>query len=508
LILLLEYNIVMKPWFKTVNNLPANKFAHCVLTPATPMASFDHLLEAELKGKIPLSIMVENPTKELKALMNPVKGKTYLSLLEWGLLAQNYTFLNWLLNKEYTLTKGDIKLFLNQLIANPIKAEAVTPDLTTFFNTLVLKLPPDSLQVAGVKASGSLPYFLINHLPSSLSGEIIKAHPPKMMDLYTMTVQSFNQVWSVHKSLFPYLAAIEEFEKKSIGFFNGLNLPIATLNALETLTKYPQLKKGVEEVLETKSKEVVKVVDTKVFPRAGNQVTMDGEYLSYLLFLKTIFCPKTNPSDFITYLDQKKLLSLTKDFTPEYQVILSQLLNLFTNSQKKVLLNSWSGKLHFREVLTLFNSYPLYYQNLIKETEFKEINTFLKLRDFLSAKANVASVELVNLHQATYFPSVMEMQTLTLPEDYSIIVAQTNHELIKWGVDMDHCIGGTNYQNDAAKGRCLLLALAKKGEPKYAVEVRNHRVVQIQGKSGRDVQNKLLLTSLYKALEHFNLIER
>jgi AAA+ superfamily predicted ATPase len=40
------------------------------------------------------------------------------------------------------------------------------------------------------------------------------------------------------------------------------------------------------------------------------------------------------------------------------------------------------------------------------------------------------------------------------------------------------------------------------------VEVRNHRVVQIQGKSGRDVQNKLLLTSLYKALEHFNLIER
>jgi hypothetical protein len=73
---------------------------------------------------------------------------------------------------------------------------------------------------------------------------------------------------------------------------------------------------------------------------------------------------------------------------------------------------------------------------------------------------------------------------------------------------MDHCIGGSGYQNDAAKGKCLLLALAKKGVPKFAVEVRNHRVVQVQGKSGSGPKNQLLMTCLYKALEHCQLIAR
>src|SRR5690606_30633019 len=137
------------------------------------------------------------------------------------------------------------------------------------------------------------------------------------------------------------------------------------------------------------------------------------------------------------------------------------------------------GRLDFRGALNLFNSYPTYYQNLLKETEFKKINTFTKLRDFIVSKERVASVDLIGLHQETHFPSVLQIQEMQLPEDFTIVVAQTNHELIKWGVDMDHCIGGEGYQNDAAKGRCLLIALAKKGVPKFAVEVRNRRVVQV-----------------------------
>lgn len=498
----------MKTWFKTINNLPVNKFAHCLLTPTTPVDTFDLLLDLELKGKIPLSMMVQDPTKEVKQLLNPLKGKTYLSFMEWGLLAENFTYLNWLLSKDYTLTHGDIKLFLGHFVQEQVKKIKVTPEVANFINTLLTKLPADSMQIAGLNGVSSFPYYLIKHLPVELCSEVIKANPPKMADFYNMTIQTFNEVWAVHKDKFPYLKNIEEFEKKSIGFIQGTNLSGPTLEALEVLVCAPKLKQSVEQLFKTKSKEVLKAVDTKVFPRSGSQVHLDGEYLNFLLFLKTLFNPEVNTSDFVENLEEKKLINLANEFNPEYQAILSRLLNSFTNPQKKDLLASWTGRLQFREALNLFNSYPTYYQNLLKETEFKEINTFTKLRDFMVAKQSVASVELMNLHQETHYPTLKQIQELELPENFSIVVAQTNHELIKWGVDMDHCIGGEGYQNDAAKGRCLLIALAKKGVPKFAVEVRNKRVVQIQGKSGSSPNNKLLMTCLYKALEHCQLIER
>lgn len=498
----------MNTWFKTINNLLVNKFAYCILNPQTPASSFELLLDLELKGKLPLSMMVEHPSKDVKSLTIPLKGKTYLSMMEWGLLAKNYNFLNWILTKEYVLTNGDIKLFLNHFVQDQVKKEPVSPEMITFMNTLLAKLPADGMQIAGVKSSSSFPYYLIKHLPVELCTEIIKANPPKMADFYNMTVQTFKEVWAVHKDKFPYLQAIEQFEGKTVGFIQGNELSPVVLDSLGILAGQAKLKDGVEQLFQTKSKEVLKIVDTKVFPRSGKQVTLDGEYLNYLLFLKTIFNPDTNTSDFVEYLEGKKMVNLANEFNAEYQVIMSRLLNSFTNPQKKNLLDSWSGRLQFREALNLFNSYPTYFQNLLSETEFKEINTFTKLRDFMVNKAEVASVELVNLCQETHFPTVTEMLSMQLPEDFTIVIAQTNHELIKWGVDMDHCIGGSNYQNDAAKGRCLLIALAKKGVPKYAVEVRNRRVVQVQGKSGTDPKNKLLTTCLYKALEHCQLIER
>ena len=119
----------------------------------------------------------------------------------------------------------------------------------------------------------------------------------------------------------------------------------------------------------------------------------------------------------------------------------------------------------------------------------------------------MAACPFQEMDQTEFFPEAKQLLDLTFPDDYKIIIPTNNHQLIQWGVEMGHCVGGEDYQEDTANGDCLIVGLALGDKVKYAVEVRDNELVQVLGKSSCEPK-PLVYSSLIKALEVLKLIER
>jgi hypothetical protein len=504
----------MATWFKTVNNIYCNKICQYITQGLAETETLNHLLEFELKGKIPSSLIVENPSKEFIQQIPQFRGKSYFSFWDIGLAYKNYKFLNWLMTQpSFELSEVNAHQFIDFHLVK-IKEQKCSPELKEFILQFISFYTKKFSKFVNHqdKVPTSLIYHMAPSLPEELAKELLSSNPPDgFSDLRLLPEDLYQTVWQKYKGAFPLLSNIETYEKKKITFKYSNNIPdnnSSVFEAINLLVSNPKLSASLKNLLGLESRQTLKAFDKNFFIRKKTVVELDFKFFTKSLWLSQIFNPQDNAFDFISLLNEDlkglKNIYLNKNLGS----YLANLLNNFNYQQKKDLLsNLQSSYQDLNYALETYNRYTSFYQNCFKKTDFKQIHEMNLLRDFILDHEEVSSVPLENLMQENYYPEIKQVCDLTFPGDYKIKVAQTNHELINWGIEMGHCIGGEDYQIDAQEGECLLVALCLNDKPKYAVEIRDNRVIQIQGKSSSR-PDRLLNVSLYKALEHFNLIRR
>lgn len=82
-----------------------------------------------------------------------------------------------------------------------------------------------------------------------------------------------------------------------------------------------------------------------------------------------------------------------------------------------------------------------------------------------------------NLEQEKNFPN------LTLLDKKNWEVAQNKHQLLQWGRLLQHCIGTQLYAEYAKAGKNIILGYKELNKLKYTLEIKDKKIVQIQGKS-------------------------
>lgn len=85
-----------------------------------------------------------------------------------------------------------------------------------------------------------------------------------------------------------------------------------------------------------------------------------------------------------------------------------------------------------------------------------------------------------------------QIENLTLSDGYTIVQPKTTHELIDWGVKMEHCIG--SYVKEAVDGHSVFLGIVKDKTMigNAQISVREKRLVQIFGKRNRNLDKQTL----------------
>lgn len=242
--------------------------------------------------------------------------------------------------------------------------------------------------------------------------------------------------------------------------------------------------------------------------RQAKSFTLDLKFFKKVSLLAGIFLPK-NHSDFLHYLNTD--LSKLEKHTPYIQACagFTRLLSLFNEEQKKTLINNALKKdtPSIAQALDIFGQHETYYRKYFSENDFKEFNDLTKIKDIIFEKEEIACSPFQEMDQTQFFPEAKTLSEIVLPEDYVFVLPKSNHDLIDWGVELDHCVGGEDYQEDTANGDCLIVGVFKGNKVKYTLEVRDGEFVQIQGKSSASPKS-LVYTSVVKALELLKIIER
>lgn len=503
----------MSTWFKTINNLYCNKICNYIISGQSDVSVLNHLLEFELKGKIPTSLMVENPSKELLKTLPVFNRKQYISFWELAWFYKNFGVMNWLMSQpDFKLSESQISNFLNY--ETKVLQTLSHPELKPFILGFIQYHKNKHLGVV-VNPSDNVPtsitYFVAPLVNDDLKSELLKSTPPQgFSDLRLLTESEWKMCWPHHKEMFPLLNDIEKFEGKQITFKYQVESNRSELfSVLNEMVKEQKLSVALKKVFNCDSKQMLKKFEPNFFIRKKTVVELNFQLLAQSLWIEKVFNPEVNASDFLSALDYDLNPVKKTIFSSVLSRSFAQILTQFNDQQKREVLNNLNLPSYKDLDIALedYNRYTTYYNKLLLETEFKEINRLEKIINLILDHEEMASVPLSNLYQENHYPAISEVCKLSLPKNYSVIVAKTNHELITWGIDMGHCIGGEDYQEDAEAGDCLLIALALNGVPKYAVEIRDGELVQIQGKSSSRPDH-LVQISLLKALEVYGLINR
>jgi hypothetical protein len=91
---------------------------------------------------------------------------------------------------------------------------------------------------------------------------------------------------------------------------------------------------------------------------------------------------------------------------------------------------------------------------------------------------------------------------------YGVKLAEENHDLIRWGAMMGHCVGGGSYAKEAKQGETIIMAITKDSEPSYCVEVSpKGEIVQVQGKS-RSTPNPEVMKEFVSELKKLGILNK
>lgn len=139
---------------------------------------------------------------------------------------------------------------------------------------------------------------------------------------------------------------------------------------------------------------------------------------------------------------------------------------------------------------------------------FHKVNDLNKIHDFIAAKSRMMEQENFNLNQDKNFPVLKSIKELKLPNNHGIKIPEQNYDLISWGAEMGHCVGGGQYGEEVKKGETIILAITENSEPKYCVEINpNGRIEQIQGRS-RSIPPKEVIAEFIAQLKKNKVVNR
>lgn len=177
----------------------------------------------------------------------------------------------------------------------------------------------------------------------------------------------------------------------------------------------------------------------------------------------------TSHNDCFSFLNKDDIESLTI------------VLNTFTEKQvKKIIESSLVDGLLMSElnVLLMMNLSVL---NYLKKVSFSDKNTFSKIFFRIKSISSKQQQPCFNLNQTSF----MQFDQIGLfpikKGNYTIVIAEDNHQLIDWGVLAHNCIGDGDYAIKARNGESLLLGAYYLDKLIGTMEIFSKTLIQLKG---------------------------
>lgn len=296
---------------------------------------------------------------------------------------------------------------------------------------------------------------------------------------------------------FPVMENAFNFDKKIIA--------ASSHSIFEKLYSARTFKEGMNQAFGTNSKELMKMLNQSYKPqrRSRNPKSYEGysvesipdHFLYWVNFLSKVYLSGNDPDLFRLlvhtprYEDAHSLTTFSMEF----------LLDMFPVSTLKDMVPSFTKK-EFQNRLS--NLEELVFG--LKKNQIEEVKAVFKTVKFDSRKiekffdnlqmivATRSNSSKDKLNQSVHYKGLKNLEKKSFvvnKKTYSVEVAKTSLDLILWGMEMGHCVGGKQYRIDTKKGRCLLLTLKENGKRRWTVEINRNKkgvtlMTQIQGKSG------------------------
>lgn len=334
-----------------------------------------------------------------------------------------------------------------------------------------------------------------NHQPTNLATiEMVKSKSRPLMEFWQKQTkgQGFNR--------YPLINDIFKYEKRQI----QLGRDIGGVDNLEKFLGHKSLKKALDQRYGFSSSRLSSVITKHLFSRAqADVVTVKPEILQVADWLKVVFTDNKvlNTSDYLEVLesynsDESKydntLKGVNDDIHHSYRDngklihnLKSVMVKVYTPQQiKSVLMSKDKLEDSVDDIYRMYRKFSKELDIILKRTKFSDVDSLQKLHDFLSGEVETLEQEDFKLEQATVNPKLKSLEKITMSLGYGVKLAESNHELIRWGSQMGHCVGGGDYAEEAKNGDTIIMAITKDNEPKFCIEISpDGEIRQVQGKS-------------------------
>lgn len=324
--------------------------------------------------------------------------------------------------------------------------------------------------------------------------------------------QGFNQ--------YPLINDIYKHEKLSV------KLSGAAVTKSDAFLKNTSLKQALQKRYKTSAPRLCKAVNDYCFSRSDRQVLVDLEYLScvdvaYDLFVKGRVNP--NWSDFLTVIEKntRVLGQLTREIKCR-EISISQVKNFLNKfyrtdaALRDVLIlekvedkDGWADFYEsVRDSMQMYNNFQKELDTIFARTKFSTYDNLAKLHDFINGEVEALEQENFPLHQEVVNPQLKNLSQVKMSLGYGVKLAEENHDLIRWGAQMGHCVGGGSYAREAKNGETIILAITKDQDPKYCIEIRpSGEIEQVQGVS-HSVPEKKVMDEFVAQLKKVKILNR
>lgn len=276
------------------------------------------------------------------------------------------------------------------------------------------------------------------------------------------------------------------------GFYN-----IKKLNQIyyDKVIELRELSKLLEWSFGFYSKKLEKIVKPLLFDSSNIKVGI----LNFGLLFKDLLDPNSLYS-----LIEKNIIDLNvlAQRDPEIFVVGNELMKKISENKSgysaKKLLNMFEREFvieNFNNCLYLYREYKEQFNVVGDFSNFSQLSEYLQKESVKLGNANFL------LEQERHHESLQFLK-LDINEDFKIEIAKEFYQVVKWGQIMGNCIGGKRYSKSAKEGKIILLAIYKRGNLLYNLEISSGgSVKQFERKRKTRVnpeEKKMVLSHLRK----------
>lgn len=296
-------------------------------------------------------------------------------------------------------------------------------------------------------------------------------------------------------------------QNKSIEF-QSIFQPLSGLNreSLEeamTFVNASSFKEALKKSYNISSPRIVSFCQEKLFPKT-NIFSID--YFIAIDTVNKIFTRsnKLNHNDFIQVLERRDLLAMLYPYYNE-RIRISHVINeIYPSNQVKTILENSSLYCNIADLTSMFLQNDEYFKNVFNRMSSKDKNSLDKCHDICAKHITAITQKNYSLNQESHYSAVVNLGIID--KEYRFLIPQTHHDLVLWGSKLGHCIGASMYAQGAARGEKLLLGIEDRTQIRYALEIVDKRIVQIEGAS-KSRPPELIMNKIRTKLKEQNLID-